>query len=146
MTIVQLRRLLEIHGADLSAWPADVGTAARQLVAIDPAAAAAQAEAARLDALIGRAFAVSPSEAAAVEASAGRVMAVLNARALPRQNRAWRWWPAELAAFDFAPAWPRIAALAGVAVLGFAVGNCRLGRQLCRQLRVHAGRERRGRR
>ena len=32
----------------------------------------------------------------------------------------------ELAAFDFAPAWPRIAALASIGVLGFALGYAAL--------------------
>jgi hypothetical protein len=49
---------------------------------------------------------------------------VLNAlaRPLPPQRRSWRHWPAALLDWDFAPAWPRLAALAGCAVLGFAIG------------------------
>jgi hypothetical protein len=54
------------------------------------------------------------------EAAAARVLARLSS--LPRQKMAlWR-WPAELLNWDFAPAWPRMAALAGCAVLGFAIG------------------------
>jgi hypothetical protein len=54
------------------------------------------------------------------EAAAARVLARLST--LPRQKMPlWR-WPAELLNWDFAPAWPRMAALAGCAVLGFAIG------------------------
>jgi hypothetical protein len=41
---------------------------------------------------------------------------------LPPQQRSWRHWPAALLDRDFAPAWPRLAALAGCAALGFAIG------------------------
>jgi hypothetical protein len=51
-----------------------------------------------------------------------RVLAALSHR-LPPQRRAWRLWPAALLDdWDFAPAWPRVAALASCAVLGFAIG------------------------
>jgi hypothetical protein len=47
---------------------------------------------------------------------------------LPRQRRAlWR-WPAVLLDWQFAPAWPRMAALACCAVLGFFVGIAGLDR------------------
>ncbi len=127
MNIIQLRQLLEVHGADLSSWPDDRRVAAQQLITADPAAADAHVHATRLDALINGALARSPTDDAAATASALRVAAALSTRQLPRQHRTWRWWPAELAAFDFAPAWPRIAALAGVAALGFLVGLVGLG-------------------
>jgi hypothetical protein len=54
------------------------------------------------------------------ETAAARVLARLST--LPRQKAPlWR-WPAELLNWDFAPAWPRMAALAGCAALGFAIG------------------------
>ena len=53
--------------------------------------------------------------------AAARVFARL-AAPLPPQQRSWRHWPEALLDWDFAPAWPRLAALAGCAALGFAVG------------------------
>jgi hypothetical protein len=47
---------------------------------------------------------------------------------LPRQKISlWR-WPAVLLDWQFAPAWPRVAALAACAVLGFYVGIAGLDR------------------
>jgi hypothetical protein len=85
----------------------------------DPAAAAALARARELDALIAR----DPLSANA-EADAVRIMHVIETRRLPPQRRhfLWRRWPTELLDLDFAPAWPRLAALAGVAALGFVIG------------------------
>jgi len=54
--------------------------------------------------------------------SAAHVLAALAVRPLPRQRRGWlRHWPALLNS-DFAPAWPRIAALACVALIGCTIG------------------------
>jgi hypothetical protein len=59
---------------------------------------------------------------------ATRVMAAL-ARPLPRQKTAaGNRWPGILLDWQFAPAWPRMAALAGCAVLGFAIGLSSVGR------------------
>jgi hypothetical protein len=55
------------------------------------------------------------------DASAARVLATL-AQPLPAQRQSWRLWPRELLDWRFAPAWPRLAALACCAALGFAVG------------------------
>jgi hypothetical protein len=49
-----------------------------------------------------------------------RVVARLEA--LPRQKSATS-WPQILLDWQFAPAWPRVAALACCAVLGFAIGS-----------------------
>ena len=58
-----------------------------------------------------------PTDDAAVE----RVLKRL-AGPLPRQKAPlWR-WPAVLLDWQFAPAWPRLAALACCAVLGFVIG------------------------
>lgn len=122
MNIMQFQHLLDTQGPDLSAWPPDLRSAAERLVATDPAAADAQVRARRLEALIAREMTPAPQADDATALAASRVMAALAARPLPPQHRAWRWWPAELASFDFAPAWPRIAALASVGVLGFALG------------------------
>jgi hypothetical protein len=57
------------------------------------------------------------------EASAARVVSALAAKPLPRQRRSWfRSWPSALLNSDFAPAWPRLAALACVALIGCTVG------------------------
>lgn len=64
------------------------------------------------------------------EAAAARVLVRLST--LPRQKMPlWR-WPAELLNWDFAPAWPRMAALAGCAVLGFAIGIAGIDRRIDR--------------
>jgi hypothetical protein len=52
--------------------------------------------------------------------AAARVMAKLDA--LPQQKSAMP-WPQILLDWQFAPAWPRVAALAGCALLGFAIGS-----------------------
>jgi hypothetical protein len=70
------------------------------------------------------------------EAAAARVMARLSA--LPRQKMPlWR-WPSVLLDWEFAPAWPRMAALAGCLMLGFAIGLTGVDRHFDR-LNVTAG-------
>src|ERR1700730_6691601 len=57
------------------------------------------------------------------ERSAARVISALAAKPLPRQRHSWfRNWPSALLNNDFAPAWPRLAALACVALLGCTIG------------------------
>ncbi|HEY4863151.1 MAG TPA: hypothetical protein VN919_05515 [Xanthobacteraceae bacterium] len=57
------------------------------------------------------------------ERSAARVVSALAAKPLPRQRHSWfRNWPSALLNNDFAPAWPRLAALACVALLGCTIG------------------------
>jgi hypothetical protein len=57
------------------------------------------------------------------EPSAARVVSALAAKPLPRQRHSWfRNWPSALLNNDFAPAWPRLAALACVALLGCTIG------------------------
>jgi len=62
------------------------------------------------------------------EAAADRILARLDA--LPAQRRAFAWWPAALMDWSFAPAWPRLAALAGAAVLGISIGLSNLGTRI----------------
>jgi len=70
-----------------------------------------------LDAALKRHTQAPPTDDAAVE----RVLKRLS-DPLPRQKMPlWR-WPAVLLDWQFAPAWPRVAALAGCAALGFAIG------------------------
>lgn len=54
--------------------------------------------------------------------------------ALPPQKRPFAWWPAALTDWNFAPAWPRVAALACAAALGITVGLSSLGMQLAADL------------
>jgi hypothetical protein len=57
------------------------------------------------------------------ERSAARVVSALTLRPLPQQRRSWfRSWPSALLNSDFAPAWPRLAALACVALIGCTIG------------------------
>lgn len=54
--------------------------------------------------------------------SSQRVLAALEVMHLPRQKQRFINWPPFLLRWDFAPAWPRVAALAGCTALGFAIG------------------------
>jgi hypothetical protein len=74
----------------------------------------------RLERLLGLVLKRPASSSRADEAAAARVLARL--AVLPRQKKPlWR-WPAVLVDWDFAPAWPRMAALAGCLALGFTIG------------------------
>src|SRR5438105_2504511 len=53
---------------------------------------------------------------------------------LPPQKRAFAWWPTALTDRNFAPAWPRIAALAGAAVLGISIGLSNFGTRIAADL------------
>jgi hypothetical protein len=115
MTIAELQDLLDRYGGEPATWPPPQRAAAERLIGAEPAARALAERARRLDAALAAAMCAADGEGA-------RVLAALNARTLPRQRRS-RWaWPAALLAVDFAPAWPRVAALAGVAALGFVLG------------------------
>jgi hypothetical protein len=74
----------------------------------------------RLDRLLERHFHEEADRDRDREAAA-RVLAAL-AQPLPPQRRWFRTWPSALLRWDLAPAWPRVAALAGCGMLGFAVG------------------------
>ena len=70
-----------------------------------------------LDELLSRYGAVTEQD----EAAAACIAARLNGP-LPRQKRPFWRMPAALLDWQFAPAWPRLAALAGCAVIGFSIG------------------------
>ncbi len=82
-----------------------------------------------LDAVLRRAMAPRAEDAAAE-----RVVRRLEATTLPPQKRAFAWWPAALRDIDFAPAWPRVAALAGAAVLGITIGLSGVGTRIASDL------------
>lgn len=64
------------------------------------------------------------------DAATQRILTRLAALPLPAQATSGRlrFWPSALLTGDFAPAWPRVAALAAVAALGFALGSIDLAR------------------
>jgi hypothetical protein len=66
-----------------------------------------------------------------IEASVARVMTRL-ASPLPRQKAPFWRLPAVLLNWQFAPAWPRMAALGACAVIGFAIGISGLDRRIDR--------------
>jgi hypothetical protein len=123
MTMVEFHDLLEAYGGDPDAWPASRRAAAEQLVAIDPDAMTAWHRARRFDALLAHGMAMSS------EVDGENVLAALGSLHLPPQRRSWTAWPTPLLDFDLAPAWPRVAALAAVAALGFVIGLVGLDRR-----------------
>jgi hypothetical protein len=80
-----------------------------------------------LEAALRRVMTTEPEELAAK-----RVLGRLHA--LPPQKPAFAWWPAALTDFTFAPAWPRVAALAGAAVLGISIGLSSFGTRIAADL------------
>ena len=124
MRIARFRRLLDTYGSDLSRWPPLLIQPAQRLVSTDPAAARDLEIARHLQVLIAGYMQRDPTGTVeARDAMARRTLAALGG-SLPPQQRHWMtaWLPAVLLEFDFAPAWPRMAALAGIAGLGFMVG------------------------
>jgi len=74
----------------------------------------------RLDAILSETLKRNAEASHADKAAAMRVLARLSP--LPRQKQSlWR-LPGVLLDWQFAPAWPRVAALASCAVVGFAIG------------------------
>src|SRR3954471_18404924 len=80
-----------------------------------------------LEAALRRVLSTSPDELAEM-----RLLARL--QPLPPQKRAFAWWPAALVDVNFAPAWPRLAALAGAAVLGISIGLSNVGTRIAADL------------
>jgi hypothetical protein len=79
----------------------------------------------QLDELLTRTLTRAPS--AEDDAAAARVLTRL-AAPLPRQRMSFGQFTNVLFKWDFAPAWPRMAALATCAIVGFAVGLSGLDR------------------
>jgi hypothetical protein len=82
-----------------------------------------------LEAALRRVLSTNPDDAAA-----RRVLERL--QSLPPQRRAFPWWPAALLDFSFAPAWPRLAALAGAAVRGISIGLSNVGTRIAADLNL----------
>jgi hypothetical protein len=83
-----------------------------------------------LDAALRRVMATSPEELAMK-----RLLQRLQ-QPLPPQKRAFAWWPAALMDVSFAPAWPRLAALAAAAVLGISIGLSNVGTRIAADLNL----------
>ncbi len=82
-----------------------------------------------LEATLRRVMAAEPKAEAAE-----RIAARLESVPLPSQKRSLAWWPAALLDWNFAPAWPRVAALAGAAALGISIGLSGLGTRIATDL------------
>jgi hypothetical protein len=82
-----------------------------------------------LEAALRRVMATSPEELATK-----RLLQRL--QPLPPQQRAFAWWPAALMDVNFAPAWPRLAALAAAAVLGISIGLSNVGTRIATDLNL----------
>jgi len=117
MSLSRFVELIETHGADPERWPERCRERAQSLLAASAEARAALAQGEKLDALIAR-HCGDDDQGQATARVLGRL------QALPPQRRGLlpSLLPAALLEFDLALAWPRFAALLGVAVLGFAVG------------------------
>ena len=125
MNIELLQTFLDRHGADPARWPAHERAAAERLIASDADGRDVFEEARRLDAALARhGQAIQPDDAALA-----RVTARLTGP-LPRQKHPFWRLPAVLLDWQFAPAWPRMAALACCAVIGFAIGIAGLDRRI----------------
>ena len=81
----------------------------------------------QLDTFLERALKRRPETPEADAAAADRILMRLSGP-LPRQKISFWQLPNVLLDWQFAPAWPRVAALACCAVLGFMVGIAGLGR------------------
>ena len=125
MNIELLQTFLDRHGSDRARWPAHERAVVERLIASDTDARDLFEEARGLDAaLIRHGEAVQADDAALARLSARL------AGPLPRQKKPFWRLPAVLLDWQFAPAWPRMAALACCAVLGFAIGITGLDRQI----------------
>jgi hypothetical protein len=127
MTNEQFQIFLDRHGADPVRWPAGDRATVERLLAHDAQARALMRSAQRLDAALAR----IGRDTQADEAAATRVLSRISGP-LPRQKRPlWR-LPSVLLDWQFAPAWPRMAALGACAVIGFAIGISGVDRHIDR--------------
>lgn len=117
MTFEQFKYYLDAYGASLDHWPADARQAAERFLASHREAAAARAEAQRLDALLDR-YLVVPDELASRrlgERIARRAALLEQERPARGGETAWLW--------------SRAAVLAVVALLGVVTGTYQLNAQ-----------------
>src|SRR5262245_8455772 len=122
MNEAQFRDGLDAYGADFAAWPEKHRRAAQQWLERDPAARVLLENAQRLDERLVRHLGSASAQPAAAHDAVERILAPLQQKLPPQRRAIWRAWPQLLLAWDFAPAWPRVAAFATVAAVGFLVG------------------------
>lgn len=103
----QFEQLLEVHGAMLERWPAELGAAARRLLDSSERARERWSEARRFEALLDAAPAIEPSSALIAR------LATLPAR--HPQSSGFAWWP-------FGNPFPPLLAWGAAASLGLIVG------------------------
>lgn len=108
---------LDRHGADPARWPRSERAAAERFVSRDPEADGLLRSAQRLDAALAR-----HAQSVTVDETAVARVRTRLAGPLPRQRTPFWRLPLVLLDWKFAPAWPRMAALACCAVIGFMVG------------------------
>ncbi|MCZ7657622.1 MAG: hypothetical protein M5U07_07065 [Xanthobacteraceae bacterium] len=131
MTLAQLQRLIEACGSAPEQWPPGERAAAERLLAASAPARGLLARAREFDRAVREVLQAEPQQA-----EVDRLLGALARHPLPPQHRGLlaRSWPAALARPDFAPAWPRIAALACVGALGIAVGLSNVGARVAYDL------------
>ena len=121
----ELQTFLDSHGTDPARWPGSQRAAVENLVASRAEARALFEQARRFDALL---TGTTTHAADDDDAATARVLARLTA--LPPQKKPLWQWPSVLLDWQFAPAWPRMAALACCAAVGFVVGIAGVDRTL----------------
>ncbi|HEY2754314.1 MAG TPA: hypothetical protein VGJ01_01055 [Pseudolabrys sp.] len=127
MSRAQFQIFLDSHGADPALWPESERAKAERLIDSDAEARAMFDAAQSLDALLARHTQITQNNDDAVARVAKRL-----AGPLPRQQVSFWRWPMVLLDWEFSPAWPRVAALACCAALGFYIGIAGLDRPLDR--------------
>ena len=125
-----LQTFLDRHGADPARWPAHERATVERLIANNGDARRVLEGARRLDAALG-----GYGDAADDDAALARLTARLSGPLPPQKRPFWR-LPTVLLDWQFAPAWPRMAALACCAVLGFAIGLSGIDRQFDTQTTI----------
>jgi hypothetical protein len=113
----QLQNFLDSHGADPARWPESERAKAERLIASAADARAMFESAKRLDAILAQHTQTTQDNDEAVARVTKRL-----AGPLPRQKVPFWRWPTVLLDWEFSPAWPRVAALACCAALGFFIG------------------------
>jgi hypothetical protein len=119
----QLQIFLDSHGADPACWPESERAKAERLIASEADARAMFEETKLLDAMLARHTQITQDNDDAVARVTRRL-----ASPLPRQKVPFWRWPTVLLDWEFSPAWPRVAALACCAALGFFIGIAGLDR------------------
>jgi hypothetical protein len=117
MTFEQFMYFLDAYGASFHRWPEELREAAEDFAASSPAASAARAEVARLDALLDRAGAAPDRHSERRLVARARTVAIVP----PRSDEGRVARRTTVASF-----WPRAVVLAVVALLGIVTGTLQI--------------------